>query len=100
MRTNSVLARVRGTLKAKVRTSGRRRRNRENQERVPLSPPAEVGVVGGRGESGPVEKGLSGPVNVAAEGGDTTYQISKDHGAYHELQAYVSPSPSFCRTIC
>lgn len=75
MRTNSVLARVRGTLKAKVRTSGRRRRNRENQERVALSTPAEVGVVGGSGDSGPVEKGLRGPVTTAAEGGDTIHQV-------------------------
>lgn len=82
MRTNSVLARVRGTLKAKVRTSGLRRRNRENQERVVLSPLAEVGVVGGRGDSGPVENGLSGPLDVAADGGDTVSQVSRDHGAF------------------
>ena len=61
-----------------MRTSGRRRRNRENQERVAVSALADVGVVGGRGDRGPVEKGLRGPV-VAGAGGDTVYEVSRFH---------------------
>lgn len=69
MRTSSVLALVRGTLNANVWTSGRKRRNLENHERVVLSL-AEPGVVGGRGESGPPEKDWLKGV-FAADGGDT-----------------------------
>lgn len=61
-----------------MRTSGLRRRNRENQERVAVSALAEVGAVDGRGERGPVEKGLRGPV-VAADGGDTILKVSEYH---------------------